>query len=126
MKRLQFMGLLLAAAASTLAVSPVSAQQSALGAAKDSGSIGEKTDGYLGIVGQATSPLQRLVDDINIRRKALYAQKAQEKGATIEQYAVTVGCQAISRTKPGQKYEAPDGTWKTRTDAPPERLAVCP
>ncbi len=125
MKRMQFMGLIMAAAASTLAIAPASAQ-SDLGAAKDAGTIGEKTDGYLGIVGQANSALQRLVDDINIRRKALYAQKAQENGATIEQYAVTVGCQAIARTKPGQKYEAPDGTWKTRTEAPPERLAVCP
>lgn len=116
----------MAAAASTLAVAPASAQQSALGAAKDAGTVGERTDGYLGIVGQATSELQRLVDSINIRRKALYAQKAQEKGATIEQYAITVGCQAIARTKPGRKYEAPDGTWKTRTNAPPERLAVCP
>lgn len=95
-------------------------------AARANGLVGEKFNGYLGIVGEETPRLQRLVNDINIRRKAVYARKAQEQGATIEQYAVTAGCEAIERTVPGEKYEAPNGAWKTRTDAPPERLSICP
>ena len=98
----------------------------AYAAARASGEIGEKTDGYLGIVGQSTPALQRLVENINIKRKAVYFRKAQEKGATPDNYSLTAGCEAIARTVPGEKYEAPDGSWKTRTDAPPERLAVCP
>ena len=42
------------------------------------------------------------------------------------EYALPAGCLAIANTSPGEKYEAPDGTWKTRTSAPPERDPRCP
>lgn len=108
-------------------VAPAQAQRDpAYAAARANGSVGEQTDGYLGITGAATPELQRLVNDINIRRRAVYSEKAQQNNATLEQYATTAGCQAIARTEPGEKYQAPDGSWKTRTAAAPERLAVCP
>ena len=114
-------------AALTVMVAPAHAQRDpAYAAARANGSVGEQMDGYLGIVGQATPELQRLVDDINIRRRAVYAQKAQENNATLEQYAMTAGCQAIARTEEGEKYQAPDGNWQTRTAAPPERDPRCP
>lgn len=115
---------------SALAVlaTPVLAQQRdpAYAAAREAGRVGEQPDGYLGIVGQADPALQRLVDDINIKRRAVYAEKAKEKSATLEAYALTAGCQAISRTVPGEKYKAPDGSWQTRTSAPPIRDPRCP
>lgn len=95
-------------------------------AARDAGKVGEKVDGYLGIVGSPTPELQRLVNDINIKRRAVYARKAQENNATLEEYALSAGCQAIARTVPGEKYQAPNGTWQTRTSAPPERDPRCP
>ncbi|MFU7528226.1 YdbL family protein [Qipengyuania sp. ASV99] len=108
-------------------VAPAQAQRDpAYAAARASGAIGEKTDGYIGIVGTATPELQRLVNDINNRRRTVYTDKANENEATVEQYAITAGCQAIARTVPGEKYQAPDGSWKTRTDAPPERMTICP
>lgn len=107
--------------------SPVMAQRDpAYAAAREAGKVGERPDGYIGIVGEATPELQRIVDDINIKRRAVFAKKAQENNATLEQYAMTVGCQAIARTEPGEKYMAPDGTWKTRTTEPPERDPRCP
>ena len=123
--------LLITATAGAIAVTGVMAPAQAqrdpeYAAARANGTVGEQTDGYLGIVGAATPELQRLVNDINIRRRAVYAQKAQENNATLEQYAATAGCQAIARTEPGEKYQAPDGSWKTRTAAPPERLPICP
>lgn len=122
---------MLAAAAGLVAmtsfVAPASAQRDpAYAAARANGTVGEQLDGYLGIVGEATPALQRLVNDINIRRRAVYAEQAQENNATLEQYATTAGCAAIARTVPGEKYQAPDGSWKTRSAAPPERLSVCP
>jgi uncharacterized protein YdbL (DUF1318 family) len=95
-------------------------------AARTAGQVGEKMDGYLGIVAGETPELRRLVSDINIKRRAVYAQKAQAASATIEEYALTAGCLAIARTEPGEKYQAPDGGWKTRTTAPPVRDARCP
>jgi len=98
----------------------------AYAAARSSGKVGEKMDGYLGIVGNASPELQRLVDDINIKRRAVYAQRAQQARATVEEYALTAGCQAIAKTVPGEKYQAPDGTWQTRTSAAPIRDPRCP
>ncbi|MEP3422122.1 MAG: YdbL family protein [Erythrobacter sp.] len=114
-------------AALTAMAAPAFAQRDpAYAAARANGTVGEQTDGYIGIVGTATPALQSLVNDINIRRRAVYAQKAQENSATLEQYATTAGCQAILRTSPGEKYQAPNGSWQTRTSAPPERLPICP
>ncbi|MEM9500449.1 MAG: YdbL family protein [Pseudomonadota bacterium] len=116
-----------AVAALGVVVAPAQAQRDpAYAAARAAGTVGEQADGYLGIVGSATPTLQRMVDDINIKRRAVYARKAQENNATLEAYALTAGCQAIMRTVSGEKYQAPDGSWKTRTSAAPERDQRCP
>jgi uncharacterized protein YdbL (DUF1318 family) len=98
----------------------------AYAAARSSGQIGEKMDGYLGYVVPPTPAVKAMVEDLNIKRKAVYAQQAQSQHATVEEYALTAGCLAISRTAPGEKYQAPDGSWQTRTSAPPQRDARCP
>lgn len=121
------LGLVAAALIAGLVAAPAMAQRDpAYDAARASGQVGEKMDGYLGIVGADTAELRRLVSDINIKRKAVYASRAQANNATIEEYALTAGCEAISRTSPGEKYQAPDGTWQTRTSAAPLRDSRCP
>jgi uncharacterized protein YdbL (DUF1318 family) len=110
-----------------MVAAPVMAQRDpAYAAAREAGKVGEQADGYLGIVGAADPALQRLVDDINIKRRAVYAEKAKENNATLEAYALTAGCQAVARTTPGEKYRAPDGSWQTRTAAAPIRDPRCP
>jgi uncharacterized protein YdbL (DUF1318 family) len=116
-----------AAMALTALAAPALAQRDpAYEAARQSGKVGEKPDGYLGIVGGADASLKQVVDDINIKRRALYAQKAQAANATLEEYALTAGCLAISRTAAGEKYMTPQGAWQTRTSAPPIRDSRCP
>jgi uncharacterized protein YdbL (DUF1318 family) len=116
-----------ALAALGLVAGPALAQRDpAYAAARGAGKVGEQPDGYLGIVGAADPALQRLVDNINIKRRAVYAEKAKENNATLEAYALTAGCQAIARTAPGEKYRAPDGSWQTRTAAAPTRDPRCP
>ena len=129
MNRLQKLALTGAAGAIALTgmVSVAQAQRDpAYAAARSSGQVGEKMDGYLGVVGAASADLQRLVNDINIKRRAVYSQRAQQANATLEEYALTAGCQAIAKTVPGEKYQSPDGTWQTRTSAPPLRDPRCP
>ncbi len=111
-----------------LATVPATAQQRdpAYAAARAAGKVGEQPDGYLGIVGAADKALQDMVNDINIKRRAVYTAKASEKKSTVEAYALTSGCEAIARTVPGEKYMAPDGSWQTRTSAPPVRDPRCP
>ncbi|WP_374405867.1 YdbL family protein [Pelagerythrobacter sp.] len=94
--------------------------------ARAAGTVGEKMDGYLGIVGGGSAELRRMVNDINIKRRAIYAQKAQAANATLEEYALTAGCIAISKTSPGEKYQAPDGSWQTRGSGAPQRDSRCP
>jgi uncharacterized protein YdbL (DUF1318 family) len=121
--------LALGAAMLSLAVlaGPAQAQRDpAYDAARAAGQVGEKTDGYLGVIGGGDAGVRKMVDDINIKRRALYAQRAQAAKATLEEYAFTAGCLAISRTAPGEKYQAPDGSWQTRGAGAPQRDARCP
>ena len=121
--------LALGAAMLSLAVlaGPAHAQRDpAYEAARAAGQVGEKTDGYLGIVSGGDASLRKLVDDINIKRRALYAQRAQAANATLEEYAFTAGCLAIARTAAGEKYQAPDGSWQTRGAGAPQRDSRCP
>ena len=93
--------------------------------ARTAGQIGEQPDGYLGVVGTESAELRAMINNINIQRKAAYTQQSAQSGSTVDQFAVTSGCNLIARTVPGEKYKAPDGSWKTRTSAPPERIASC-
>jgi uncharacterized protein YdbL (DUF1318 family) len=118
--------LILAAALGALTVSTAAQAQRdpAYAAARAAGQIGEQTDGYLGIVGGGSAELKALVSNINIQRKAVYT-KGAANGATVEQFAFVTGCNLIAKTVPGEKYQGPDGSWRTRTAAAPERDPRC-
>jgi uncharacterized protein YdbL (DUF1318 family) len=121
----------LAIAAAALAgltlAAPAQAQRDpAYAAARANGTIGEKTDGYLAIVSNGSAALRAVVDDINIKRRAVYTEKARATNSTVEQYAFTAGCINIARTSPGEKYELPGGGWATRTSGAPTRDPRCP
>lgn len=118
-------------AAAALAVgtnaAPAYAQRDpAYDSARSAGQIGEKMDGYLGIVVAETESLRRIVNSINIKRRAVYSDKAQAANATLQEYAFAAGCQAILKTAPGEKYQAPDGSWQTRGTGAPLRDPRCP
>lgn len=95
-------------------------------AARASGAIGETPDGYLGFVASPSAAVKAMVEDLNIKRKQYYTQKAAEKGVTVQDFAFTAGCEAIARTDAGEMYQAPDGSWQTRTGNPPVRDPRCP
>ena len=109
--------------------SPALAQRDpAYEAARQAGKVGEKMDGYLGVVGSQSAAIRDLVADLNIKRRANYAERAQaaRPPATLEEYAFTQGCILIARTTPGEKYQAPDGSWQTRGPGAPQRDPRCP
>ena len=119
-------GLAVAALAIGAAGSAMAQRDPAYAAARAAGQVGEKTDGYLGFPSAPGPSLRSMVEDLNIKRRAVYSEKAQAAGATVEEYAFTSGCVAIARTVPGEKYQAPDGTWRTRTGEAPLRDSRCP
>jgi uncharacterized protein YdbL (DUF1318 family) len=113
-------------AASMMLASPASAQRDpAYQAARSQGLVGEQPDGYLGFVVTPTPEIRRMVEDLNIRRRAAYTERATAANATVEQFAFTSGCRLIAETAPGERYRAPDGSWHTRTAAPPIRDSRC-
>jgi uncharacterized protein len=96
-------------------------------AARSQGLIGELPTGYVGFVSTPTPGIKALVDDINIKRKAVYTEQAQANGVTVEEFAFRNGCRLIAeKTVAGEKYQAPDRTWKTRDAGAPVLDARCP
>ena len=82
------------------------------------GQVGEQWDGYMGIVGSASAELRARVDAVNIKRRAIYTERAAARQATIEAMAVSAGCELLaSRVGPGQFYRLPDGSWHKRQGA---------
>ncbi|MEZ5710895.1 MAG: YdbL family protein [Blastomonas sp.] len=116
----------LAAALLSMPVTASAQRDPAYTAARSAGIIGEKSDGYLGTLGGADADTQRMVEDLNIKRKAVYTREAQEQNATVQEVAFVGGCKQISRTVPGEKYQDPNGNWQTRTAAPPQLSPRCP
>jgi uncharacterized protein YdbL (DUF1318 family) len=117
-------GLVLASFA--VSVPALAQRDPAYQAARAAGQVGEKPDGYLGVVGSQPGAVQSMVSDLNIRRRENYAQKAQEQGVTLQEYAMTQGCVLILRTQQGEKYQDPGGVWQTRGAGPPVRDSRCP
>ena len=117
--------LIAALAIATLPSAAVAQRDPAYAAARSSGEVGEKMDGYLGIIGAAGPDIRKLVSDLNIKRKQVYFEQAQVQHVTPEQYAFSAGCKAIERTTAGEKYQAPDGSWKARTAAAPTLHPSC-
>jgi len=90
------------------AVNGVQAQS--LGEAKAQGLIGERADGYVGAVGNA-GPVQALINDINAKRQAKYADIAAQRGVSTEDVAKITGMKLIERAPAGQFVRGDNGKW---------------
>lgn len=118
---------ILLGATATSAVAYQAGRDPAYQSARESGLVGEKSDGYLGFVTPPSAAIRALVEDINIKRKAAYSKEALANGATVEEMALRSGCRLIAeRTAAGEKYQTPSGQWKTRDANPPELDSRCP
>ena len=111
-----------------LSALPVAAENAnpAYAAARAAGQVGEQVDGYLGFPSSPSADVRRTADDVNIKRRAIYAERAGINHSTVEEYAFTTGCSLILKTRAGEKYQAPDRSWHTRTAEAPLREARCP
>ena len=89
--------------------------------AKDKGLVGEKDNGYLGVVAVQNNPrntplndtqndTQSLVDDINAKRKAVYVKLAAKNGITLQQIEKLAAEKAYSKTSTGH-YLWMSGKW---------------
>jgi uncharacterized protein len=100
-----------------LLASPVAAQTPALDAARASGVIGERYDGYVGVAGPASASVRSQVARINIQRRSLYSRLAASKGVSRQDVGITAGCQLLARVSVGEVYMWADGAWRRRAAA---------
>jgi uncharacterized protein YdbL (DUF1318 family) len=97
-----------------LIAAPLAAQTPAVNAARASGQVGERYDGYMGVVTAVSSAVRSQVATINIQRRSLYSNLAARKGASPQDVGITAGCQLLGRVGPGEAYMLADGVWRRR------------
>ena len=68
--------------------------------AKLKGLVGEKSNGYLGIVTKQSS-VKSLVDDINAKRKGIYTKLAAKNKITLKQVEKLAAEKAYKKTRSG-------------------------
>ena len=110
----------LAVAALALAPSAAPAQNyPELAAARRAGQVGERFDGYMGLVVASTPVVRSQVNTINIRRRALYSRLGVSRGVAPYEVGITAGCQLLARVQVGQAYMLADGRWRVRASGQP-------
>ena len=112
--------LLILAAVGMVAIAvPSSAQTPAVNAARQAGQVGERFDGYMGLVVASTPTLRSQVNTINIRRRALYSRLGVSRGVAPYEVGIAAGCQLLARVQVGQAYLLADGRWRVRVSGQP-------
>jgi hypothetical protein len=83
--------------------------------AKAAGLVGERIDGYLGLVDSgAPADVKRLVEQVNAERQARYAEIANEQGVPVQAVAQIAGEKLINRAGSGEYVMGADGQWKQK------------
>ncbi len=94
-------------------VFPIHSFALSLDEAKASGVVGEKLNGYLGVV--SSNPQgEKLVSEINAQRRAKYEEIANKNGTARDVVESLAAKKAIEKTLPGQWIEVSPGKWKKK------------
>jgi uncharacterized protein len=91
---------------------PGSAWAFSLEEAKTRGLVGEKLNGYLGVVNPSSQEAQAVVDEINQKRRRAYEEIASRNKTPLATVEALAGEKAIQNTKPGYFVEGPGGWTK--------------
>ncbi|BBF79615.1 YdbL family protein [Asticcacaulis excentricus] len=93
-----------------------SAAKATVDAAKAAGTVGEQSDGYLGLVkDSADAATKAAVDEINAGRARVYAEAAAKNGVS----PAAAGASAYNnvifpKVKAGEYYKDDSGNWKRK------------
>ena len=94
-----------------LLVSPAQALDPLLERAMDQGVVGERIDGYLGIIGGADAAVMRKVDEVKAGRRAAYANMAAREGVNISDVARITGERLVAAQPSGHYVYDDTGRW---------------
>jgi uncharacterized protein YdbL (DUF1318 family) len=91
------------------------AQAGALEDAKAEGLVGERVDGYLGVVDSgAPGSVKSMVNEINAEREAKYAQIAKKQDAPTSAVAQIAGEKLVKRAPKGEYVMGASGKWQKK------------
>ena len=91
------------------------AQASPLDDAKARGLVGERADGYVGVVdASAPADVKLLVEDVNRKRAHEYETIAKRNGTNATAVAALAGAKLVARAPAGQFVMDASGSWKKR------------
>jgi len=77
--------------------------------AKTKGLVGERPNGYLGVVNPAAPEAQALANEVNEKRRQAYEDIAKRNRTQLDAVEALAGEKAIQNTKPGYFVEGPGG-----------------
>ena len=77
--------------------------------AKTKGLVGEKANGYLGVVNPGSQEAQSLTNEVNTKRRQAYEDIAARNRTHLDAVEALAGEKAIQNTKPGHFVEGPGG-----------------
>ena len=77
--------------------------------AKAKGLVGEKANGYLGVVASGSGEAQALTNEVNQKRRQAYEDIARRNGTSIGAVETLAGEKAVQNTKPGNFVEGRGG-----------------
>lgn len=100
-----FAGLLILVTPSAIAGDPI------IDAAKAEGLVGERIDGYLGLVSDVDPSIKRKVDEVNAGRRSVYSDLASQQGQSLEDVARVSGMKLIERAPSGYYVYDDSNRW---------------
>ena len=118
--------IIIASIALALAAPALAQSDPAVEAARARGEVGEQADGYLGLR-SGGGDLRSHVDQINIKRRAIYTDLAAKRGVTVADVGAATACELFgSRVGPGEYYRDESGAWQQRQGSAAVKLpAYC-
>ncbi len=92
-----------------LSAPPVLAQS--LDELRASGAVGERYDGYAQAL---QSSAAGVVEQVNAKRRQIYAQRASQEGTSADQIGRVYARQILAKAPRGTKFLQEDGSWITK------------
>lgn len=77
--------------------------------AKSKGLVGEKSNGYVGLVSSDSGEAQALTNEVNQKRRQAYEEIARRNGTSLNAVETLAGEKAVANTKPGNFVEGSAG-----------------
>ena len=84
-----------------------------LDAARHQGLVGEIPNGYIGAIKAGDAEVDRLVADVNAKRRSRYSQIAKKNRLSVSSVAEQAGVKLISKVPAGQ-YVRRGGRWQKK------------